>query len=146
MGCIKKSLNLQCQEFNSICNVRNDYFFYVPFTQGDDLQSSIFSSHLIPEKPASQLQVKPFNWSRHVPDKRKSKIRINVNKCRCLFIWNECEGFFFGGGGGLSVGREDILWFSLLTPEDVTREPRAVKSNIVITSINVLHVIIFHQV
>ena len=47
---------------------------YTPFTQGDDWQSSMSSSHLIPENPPSQLQIKPFTWSLQAPGKEEMNI------------------------------------------------------------------------
>lgn len=57
-----------------------------------------------------------------MPGKRKSKIRINVN---VSFFGMNVNGFFFGGGGRvLGMERGNVFWFSLSSPEDVTREPR----------------------
>ena len=47
---------------------------YTPFTQGDDWQSSMSFSHLTPENPASQLQIKPLTWSLHAPSKKENKL------------------------------------------------------------------------
>ena len=55
-----------------------------------------------------------------MPGKNKSKIRINVN---VSFFGMNVNGFF-EGGRVLSMGRGNVLWFSLSSPEDVTREPR----------------------
>ena len=60
-----KEMKLICKDLSifNVILIATLSILYIPFTQGDGRHSSTFISHLIPEKPASQLQVKPLTLS-----------------------------------------------------------------------------------
>lgn len=53
----------------------------IPFPQGEDRQSLMFSSHFTPAKPVGQMQVKLLILSKHVPKempKQKSVVYVII--------------------------------------------------------------------